>query len=77
MPGANPGPPPVLKGSENVTSVIPTLEMERTEWLEQRRKGIGGSDAPVIMGVNPWRSPMDLWLEKTGEYIEDTLGVQP
>jgi len=26
---------------------------------------------PVIMGVNPWRSPMDLWLEKTGEFSDD------
>ncbi len=48
-----------------------TIDMERNEWLEYRRAGIGGSDAPVIMGVNPWRSPMDLWLEKTGEYTED------
>lgn len=48
-----------------------TIDMERQEWLEHRRGGIGGSDAPVIMGVNPWRSQMDLWLEKTGEYTED------
>lgn len=48
-----------------------TIDMERQEWLGHRRGGIGGSDAPVIMGVNPWRSLMDLWLEKTGEYTED------
>lgn len=52
-------------------TAISTVDMGRDEWLEQRRGGIGGSDAPVIMGVNPWRSPMDLWLEKTGEFTED------
>lgn len=46
--------------------------MDRTEWLKLRRQGIGGSDAPVIMGASPWKTVMDLWLEKTGEYtIED------
>ena len=45
--------------------------MARAEWLGERRKGIGGSDAPVIAGVNPYRSLMDLWLDKTGEYSED------
>ncbi len=29
-------------------------------------KGIGGSDAGVILGVNPWKSPYALWAEKTG-----------
>ena len=56
----------VLKGSENVTSVIPTLEMERTEWLEQRRKGIGGSDAAAIVGLNRYSSPFDIYAEKIG-----------
>ena len=48
-----------------------TLDMPRDKWLELRRQGIGGSDAAVIMGVSPWTSLMDLWLEKTGQYVED------
>lgn len=36
------------------------------EWLEQRRQGIGGSDAACILGMNPWRSSDDLWEEKVG-----------
>lgn len=36
------------------------------EWLQDRMKGIGGSDAGVILGVNPWKSPYALWAEKTG-----------
>ena len=48
-----------------------TREMTHEQWLEERRKGIGGSDASVVLGVNPWRSPFDLWMEKTGEYVQD------
>lgn len=39
---------------------------ERAEWLAARKTGIGGSDAPVVMGVSPWKSPYALWCEKTG-----------
>ena len=31
-----------------------------------RRSGIGGSDAAVVLGYSPYRDPLDLWLEKTG-----------
>jgi len=37
---------------------------------------IGGTDAPVILGVSPWKSPYQLWLEKTGqEEPEDISGL--
>lgn len=37
------------------------------KWLEARAIGIGGSDAAVIMGMNQYKSPYQLWLEKTGQ----------
>lgn len=37
------------------------------EWHEERRTGIGGSDAAAAIGLNPYKSPYELWLEKTGE----------
>ena len=40
--------------------------MERTEWLNIRQKGIGGSDASAIIGANPYKSNVELWMEKTG-----------
>lgn len=40
--------------------------MNRKEWLEERKKGIGGSDAATILGLNPYKSNVDLWEEKTG-----------
>ena len=35
-------------------------------WLEARRQGIGGSDAAIVIGESPYRSPYDLWAEKCG-----------
>ncbi len=37
------------------------------EWLEWRMRGIGASDAPVIMNENPWKSKAYLLKEKLGE----------
>ena len=47
--------------------MIPTKDLTREEWLELRRNGIGGSDASVVMGKNPWRSIQQLWEDKTGK----------
>lgn len=51
--------------------LVKTLDMERDEWLEYRKQGIGGSDAAAILGINPWKTPMDVWLEKTGEFEDE------
>ena len=47
-----------------------TDTIDHEEWLEARGKGIGGSDAGTILGTNPYKSRMQLWLEKTGR-VED------
>lgn len=39
----------------------------RKLWLQERRKGLGGSDVAVLFGVHPWESPYSLWLDKTGK----------
>jgi putative phage-type endonuclease len=36
------------------------------EWLEMRRKKIGASDIPIILGVSPWKTILGLWKEKMG-----------
>lgn len=54
-----------------MTELVRTKHLTEEEWRQWRNQGIGGSDAAVIMGVNPWKSQMDLWLEKTGEFSED------
>ena len=45
---------------------ISTVSMTREEWLNARRKGIGGSDAAAIMGANPYASPLSVYLDKLG-----------
>ncbi len=40
---------------------------DRDAWLAARKAGIGGSDIAAILGLSPWRSPVDVWLDKTGQ----------
>lgn len=35
-------------------------------WLKSRKAGVGGSDMSTILGLNAFKTPYDLWLEKTG-----------
>lgn len=44
----------------------------RAEWLEWRRKGLGGSDIGAIFGVSKWAGPWDVWLSKS--YEDDGTG---
>lgn len=43
--------------------------MEYSEFVKARKSYLGASDAPIVMGVSPWRSPYKLW--------EDKLGLAP
>lgn len=38
----------------------------RESWLEERRNGIGGSEAATVLGVSPYNSKLDLYAEKRG-----------
>ena len=40
--------------------------MDKETWLMYRRKGVCGSEASVVLGVNPYRSILQLWRDKTG-----------
>lgn len=51
--------------------------MTRLEWLEERKKGIGGSDAAAIIGQNPYKSNVDLWEEKTGRKEAEDISKKP
>lgn len=43
-----------------------TRTLDRGQWLEVRKGGIGSSDAAAAVGLNPYKSRLELWLEKTG-----------
>lgn len=38
----------------------------RDEWLAARRKGLGGSDAAAVAGLNPYAGPWSVWADKVG-----------
>lgn len=42
----------------------------REDWLVWRQKGLGSSDAPVVMLASPWKTPYQLWQEKTGQEVK-------
>lgn len=44
-----------------------TKNIDYNEWLDYRKKGIGGSDASVVCGINRYKSPVELWMEKTNQ----------
>ncbi len=48
--------------------------MDEAKWLEERRKGIGGSDIAAIMGLSPWKTAFQVYQEKRRE-IEDFQGT--
>lgn len=50
----------------NTAYAVVNLQQGTTEWLEWRNNGIGASDAPAIMGENPWESSAHLLSEKLG-----------
>lgn len=50
--------------------LIDTRRIERADWLEVRKNGIGGSDAAAAVGLSPYKSQLELWLEKTGRDAE-------
>ena len=41
-----------------------------------RRTFIGGSDAPAIVGLSPWRTPYDVWRSKTEPQAEDLHPIE-
>ena len=43
------------------------------EWKSKRLKGIGGSDASAILGLNPYMSNVDLWKIKTGRKEQEDI----
>ncbi|OQS36805.1 hypothetical protein B0T40_10490 [Chromobacterium haemolyticum] len=50
--------------------------ISRDEWLALRNTGIGGSDAGTVLGVNPYKTPLQLYLEKRNELEPDDIGAK-
>lgn len=46
--------------------LVKTKDLPRDDWLSVRKQGIGSSDAATACGLNPYKSQLELWMEKTG-----------
>lgn len=54
-------------------AVTMTILKNREEWLQNRFKGIGGSEASAIVGLNPYMTNIDLWNIKTGQVVPEDI----
>lgn len=44
--------------------LVSTERLPEKDWLEYRRRGIGGSDAAAILGISPFATARDLYYDK-------------
>lgn len=58
-------------------SIEMTVFESREAWAENRKKGLGGSDASAVIGANPYKSNVDLWKEKTGRIEPNDISDKP
>lgn len=49
----------------------------REEWLAARKHYIGGSDAAAVLGMNPYKTNLELWQEKTGVVQPEDISGKP
>ena len=54
--------------------LVSTENMPYADWLELRKQGIGGSDASVVCGISRYKSPVELWMNKTGQLPDQEAG---
>ncbi len=57
---------PSVRQGRPALRLVKTQDLHRDEWLDVRKRGIGSSDAAAAVGLNPYKSRLALWLEKTG-----------
>jgi putative phage-type endonuclease len=46
-------------------------EKNKSEWLVQRKRSIGGSESSAILGCDQYRSPLDIYIDKTTERVDE------
>lgn len=55
--------------------ILPAADYRRsrTAWLAARKSGLGASETAAILGVDPWKSPLDVYLDKISPDTTDTV----
>lgn len=73
-----------------MSATVVLQRASRARWLARRRKGITATDAPAILGLSPWKTPLGVWLDKVqpgddkppsyamtrGRVLEDALAAE-
>lgn len=49
----------IMANRKPALHLVDTRKLDRTEWLEIRKTGIGASDAAAVVGLSPYKSPLD------------------
>lgn len=57
---------PQRRYREHARRLVDTRALDRSAWLAIRQGGVGSSDAAAAVGLHPYKSRLELWLEKTG-----------
>lgn len=55
---------------------ICTRDMTEEQWVQARKRSIGGSDAASIVGLNPYKSAYALWAEKSGRVEPEDISMK-
>ena len=55
-----------MTNKHSALRLVETRSLARDEWLAVRKGGIGSSDAAAAAGLCPYKSSLELWMEKTG-----------
>lgn len=51
--------------------IFDNRKIEHEQWLKNRKLGLGGSDISAIVGLNPWKSALSVYLDKTSQELRE------
>lgn len=57
-------------------AAVPVHTLDRENWLETRREGLGGSDIAAVVGLSPWSTPFSVYVDKIGAVPLDDEGSE-
>lgn len=60
-----------MKEVFDMRRLVSTLDLPKTDWLKYRKKGITGTDAGAICGLNPYSSAFEIYQDKITDEIEE------
>lgn len=61
----------MMKEVFDMRRLVSTIDLPKTDWLKYRKKGITGTDAGAICGLNPYSSAFQIYQDKITDEIEE------